>query len=77
MKVNKQSPTLHFLIATAETTNKLSLRMKTALGHYKLDNSFPSSARMPFMSQPNIFIIVVKSSIITNYDVIYSKLFTV
>ena len=53
MKVNKQSPTLHFLIATAETTNKLSLRMKTALGHYKLDNSFPSSARMPFMSQPN------------------------
>ena len=29
------------------------------LSHYKLDNSFPSTARMPFMSPPNIFIIVV------------------
>ena len=29
------------------------------LGHYKLDNSFPSTARMPFMSPPNIFIIAV------------------
>ena len=30
-----------------------------AYGHYKLDNIFPSTTRMPFMSLPNIFIIVV------------------
>ena len=30
-----------------------------AYGHYKLDNSFPSTARMPFMSPPNIYIFVV------------------
>ena len=32
---------------------------QNVLGHYKLDNSFPSTARMPFKSPPNIFIIVV------------------
>ena len=29
------------------------------LGHYKLDNSFPSTARMPLTSPPIFFIIVV------------------
>ena len=28
------------------------------LGHYKLDNSFPSTARTPFMSPPNIFVVI-------------------
>ena len=29
------------------------------LGHYKLDNSFPSTACMPLKGLPNIFIIMV------------------
>ena len=37
----------------------VSVPKPSPLGHYKLDNSFPSSTRMPFIRPPNIFIIVV------------------